>query len=67
MSQPIQTSYENQTAGNTSVHFPQLNRVDNGRYTVKIENSRDNIPDEKRRVEVTFTLLVRGKVSVYYC
>lgn len=65
----ISTQFQetNLTVGNTSLEFLQLNRSDNGRYTIVLHNNRTLIPIQRRNVNTSFTVNVYGKQPSSSC
>lgn len=56
----VNTHYSSETAGNTSLQFPQLTRGDSGIYTVIIDNNMTRIPTERSSARISFTVTVEG-------
>jgi len=57
----VNTEYHNESFGTTSLVFSPLTRVDKGRYTLDIRNSKTIIPADRMTANAYFVLNVVGK------
>lgn len=60
----VSTEYSNETAGITSLHFPQLMRSNRGLYTVIIDNNMTLIPAARSSARVSFAVVVEGRINL---
>ncbi len=56
----LQTSFLAEPSAETRLKYPSSRREHGGRYLVAVENNHPEIPENLRRVEVTFNVTVVG-------